>query len=202
MYTRHDDVIKWKHFRRYWPFVRGIHRSPVNSLHKGQWRRALMFSLICVWINDWVNNREAGDLIRHRAHYDVTVMVILVNVFASSFALWCLTPSCSVQIQRPISINTYAMCPQHIHSSIVKNMKTIYRSDVQVALSFSINTDVYRYFIQNDITFTKYCITEWISKYLGSLEIYWMRQYLAGLVNAIFYKTEPIFTGLRHDKLS
>ena len=36
----HDDVIKWKHFPRYWPFVRGIHRSPVNSPHKGQWRRA------------------------------------------------------------------------------------------------------------------------------------------------------------------
>ena len=30
----HDDVIKWKHFPRYWPFVRGIHRSPVNSPHK------------------------------------------------------------------------------------------------------------------------------------------------------------------------
>ena len=39
---RHDDVIKWKHFPRNWPFVRGIHRSPVNSPHKGQWRRALM----------------------------------------------------------------------------------------------------------------------------------------------------------------
>ena len=49
-------------------------RSPVNSLHKGQWRGALMFSLICVWINDWVNNREAGDLRRHRGHYDVNVM--------------------------------------------------------------------------------------------------------------------------------
>ena len=43
----HDDVIKWKHFPRYWPFVREIHRSPVNSSHKGQWRGALMFSLIC-----------------------------------------------------------------------------------------------------------------------------------------------------------
>ena len=37
--------------------------------HKGQWRGALMFSLI--WINGWVNNREAGDL---RRHYDVNVM--------------------------------------------------------------------------------------------------------------------------------
>ena len=42
--------------------------------HKGQWRGALKFSLICAWINGWVNNREAGDSRRHRAHYDVTVM--------------------------------------------------------------------------------------------------------------------------------
>ena len=70
----HDDVIKWKNFPRYLPFVRGIHRSPVNSPHKGQWRRALMFSLICVWINGWVNNHEAGYLRRYRAHYEVIVM--------------------------------------------------------------------------------------------------------------------------------
>ena len=70
----HDDVIKWKHFPRYWSFVRGIHRSPVNSSHKGQWRGALMFTLICARINGWVNNREADDLRRHRAHYDVIVM--------------------------------------------------------------------------------------------------------------------------------
>ena len=71
----HDDVIKWKKIPRYWPFVRGIHRSTVNSPHKGQWRGALIFSLICTWKNGWVNNREAGDLRRHRVHYDVTVMV-------------------------------------------------------------------------------------------------------------------------------
>ena len=45
-----------------------------NSPHKGQWRGALVFSLICVWINDWLNNHEAGDLRRYRAHCDVTVM--------------------------------------------------------------------------------------------------------------------------------
>ena len=71
----HDDVIKWKHCPRYWPFVWGIHRSPVNSPRKGQWRGSLMFSLICACINGWENIREAGDLSRHRAHYDVTVMV-------------------------------------------------------------------------------------------------------------------------------
>ena len=63
-------------FPRYWPFVRGIHRSPVNSPQRGQWRGALMFSLICVWINGWLNNREAGDLRRHRAHYDVIAMYL------------------------------------------------------------------------------------------------------------------------------
>ena len=52
-----------------------MHRSPVNSLHKGQWRGALMLSVICAWISGCVNNREAGDLRRHWAHYDVAVMV-------------------------------------------------------------------------------------------------------------------------------
>ena len=72
--TLYDDVIKWTHFPHYWPFVRGVHRSPVNPPHKGQWRGALMFYLICAWINSSVNNREAGNLRRHRGHYDVNVM--------------------------------------------------------------------------------------------------------------------------------
>ena len=58
----------------------GIHQTPVNSPHKGQWRGALMFSLSCIWINGWVNNRKAGDLRRYRTHYDVTV--ILCHKFA------------------------------------------------------------------------------------------------------------------------
>ena len=79
----HDDVITWKHFPRYWPFVGGIHRSqghppppppPHTHTHKRQRRVALMFSLICAWINLCINNRDAGDLRRNRAHYDVTEM--------------------------------------------------------------------------------------------------------------------------------
>ena len=59
-----------KHFPRYWPFVRGINRSPVNSSYKGQWRGALMFDLICcTWIKGRLINGEAGDWRRHRAHY-------------------------------------------------------------------------------------------------------------------------------------
>ena len=74
-----DDVIKWKHCPRYWLFVRGI------PPHKGQWRGALMFSLICARINDWVNNREAGDLRRYRSHYDVSVMWIQIWVVKIPF---------------------------------------------------------------------------------------------------------------------
>ena len=68
--TCHDDVIKWKHFPRYWSFVWGIHRGPVNSPHEGQWRGTSM----CASINSWVNDGEASDLRRHHAHYDVNVM--------------------------------------------------------------------------------------------------------------------------------
>ena len=75
--------------------VRGIHRSPVNSPHKGHWRRALMFSLICVWINGWVNNHEAGDLRHYRSHYDVSVMwdgYLVISVPAYVLALNTLRP--------------------------------------------------------------------------------------------------------------
>ena len=75
----HDDVIKWKHFPRYWLFVRGIHRSPIDSITRASdaefW--CFLWPLICAWTNGWVNNRDAGDLRRHRSHYDVTVMVML-----------------------------------------------------------------------------------------------------------------------------
>ena len=53
----------------------GIHWSLVNSPHKGQWRGALMFSLICAWINGCVNNREVDYLGRHRVHYGGIVMI-------------------------------------------------------------------------------------------------------------------------------
>ena len=54
----------------------GIHRSPVNSPHKDQWRGALMFSLICAWTNGCVHKGEPGNLRRDRAYYDVDVMIL------------------------------------------------------------------------------------------------------------------------------
>ena len=84
--VRYDDVIKWKLFPRYWSFVRGIHRSPVNSPYKSRWRWALMFFFfIYPWINGRVNNREAGDQRRYPAHYDVIVMIncVVTTIFSA-----------------------------------------------------------------------------------------------------------------------
>ena len=64
-----DDVIKWKHFLRHWPFVRGI-----VSPHKGQWRGALVFSLTCTWTNGLGKQSDTDNLRRHIAHYEVTLM--------------------------------------------------------------------------------------------------------------------------------
>ena len=77
-HPRRVDCTWWRHqmetFSALLVICAGNSPVPVNFLHKGQWRGTLMFSLICVWINSWENNREAGDLRRNRAHYDVIVM--------------------------------------------------------------------------------------------------------------------------------
>ena len=54
---------------------------PVDSPHKDQWRGVMMFSLICAWRNGWANNRDADDLRRRRAHYDVTIMKFKLTNF-------------------------------------------------------------------------------------------------------------------------
>ena len=96
---------KWKHFPRYWPFVRGIHRSPVNSPHKGRWRGDLIFSLMCAWLNGWVNNREAGGLRRHRTHYDVSVMVITnINFYSACIQIWASYGNVIHSLKCPICI--------------------------------------------------------------------------------------------------
>ena len=77
--NNHDDVIKWKPwFPRYWPFV--------GEFPGHRWippQRPVIFFLICAWINGWVYNREAGDLRRHRAHYDV---IIVICTYADQFS--------------------------------------------------------------------------------------------------------------------
>ena len=59
----------------YWSFSKMTINGQRLIPHKGQWREVLMFSLICSRIKGWVGNREAGDLRRHRAYYDVILMM-------------------------------------------------------------------------------------------------------------------------------
>ena len=83
----HDDVIKWKHFPRYWRFVRGIHRSAVNSPHTKVSDAELCYFL---WSapekNGWVRTREAGDLSRHRVH--IVVKCEVTNVSSTEQSLF------------------------------------------------------------------------------------------------------------------
>ena len=98
------DKSLWRHqietFSALLAFVQGIHRYPMNSSHKGQWRSALIF-FISVWMNSWINNREAGDLGRYRAHYDVIVMFRGVFFWVQCLIdVMCCTQHCNSSIDR------------------------------------------------------------------------------------------------------
>ena len=70
--------------------------------HKGQWRRALMFSLICAWTNGWANNQDAGDLRYHRDHYDVSVTFIETCVITIFHTITC----CFNEVLRVLVVST------------------------------------------------------------------------------------------------
>ena len=101
----HDDVIKWKHFPRYWPFLRRIHRSPVNSPHKGQWRGTLMFFYLNLnkqlskQSRGWWFETQSGSLWRQcNVICTCIFVIILTRVFLESFNIFndiwwlCLVP--------------------------------------------------------------------------------------------------------------
>ena len=118
--VHHDDIIKWKHFPYHWPFVRGIYRSTVDSTHKGQWTGALMFSLICAWTNDWANNRDAGYLRCYHAHYDVTVMELLLCNHWSHRMIYSNNKRCEwMWLSRHHDNSRYAKNVIHSHQSAI-----------------------------------------------------------------------------------
>ena len=50
--------------------------------------RSFDVSLICAWINSWVNNGEADDLRRHRTQYDDIVMGQTYDCSSTSGETW------------------------------------------------------------------------------------------------------------------
>ena len=130
-----------------------VGNSPVfgEFPHKGQWRGALMFSLICAWINAWVKNREAGDLRRHRAHYDVTVM----------------SPE-SLTFYKHIMINqTYIW---HICLfQCKKNRKLFTGPTCKLFVSFTVVSGIYWSFIPKKTIFTKHFLSKyWFQSFYRS----------------------------------
>ena len=81
-WRNHDVMMKWNHIPYYWPFVRRIHQSSMDFLHKGPVMQALMSCLMLAQTNSWMNSRVASDLRCHDAHCDITVM------FCISLRIW------------------------------------------------------------------------------------------------------------------
>ena len=135
----HDDVIKWKHFPHNRPFVRKIHRSPVNSPHKGQWRGALVFWYPCMhqelskqWRRRWFVTpsrsfrRHCNALSTGRTWCELqSANVHLVDLFATPLVdthkpiLLCHIPDFSIRfifkwllsaINLKFKINNWLMC--------------------------------------------------------------------------------------------
>ena len=113
-----------KYFLCYWPFVTGICRSPMDSPRKGQWRGALMFSLICVCTNGWTNNQDAGILIywfirlyswwRHQMETFSTFLALCVgnSPFTSEF-----------RSQRPLSQNFVVLLDLRLNKRLSKQSR-------------------------------------------------------------------------------
>ena len=102
MTTKHNTLgiimMTSSNFPCYWPFMRGIHRSPVNFPQNG---RCIFF--ICAWMYGRVNNREAGDTRRHGAHYDAIVLwasLIGCTIITKRYA-WCIYPNPSIISRAP-----------------------------------------------------------------------------------------------------
>ena len=140
----------WRHhmetFSASLAFVRWIHRSPVNSPHNGQWCGALMFTLIWAWINGWVNNREAGDLRRNRAQYDVIVMLCSVlydNRLFRQYVLWyhAVRPSTVYAIAPNLLNLGHTKYTQFIHNKIYYKHHT-WKTQQAISLYFAYH-DIY-----------------------------------------------------------
>ena len=96
----HDDVIKWKIFR--------VTGHLCGEFIGPRWipcTKASDAELWCfLWIKGWVNNREAGDLRRYRAHYDVAVMRFLLRKF-----IWNVVCDMAVNLFRPQCVNGHGI---------------------------------------------------------------------------------------------
>ena len=147
-WPEHDNIIKWKHFPRYWAFVWGIHRSPVNSPHKGQRRGALMSSLICAWIHGWVNNfwwfeTPSRPLWHHSNEYQANDMSLTVNDMSLTVTWYNIFLFRTICNDFPnmsllfMTINTTLLGKNvtHIYQSFHNNIKSCFSSGICILIN-------------------------------------------------------------------
>ena len=147
---RHDTVSCWCYRLSWWRQQIGKFSAclvlcdwnpPLDSPHKGQWRGAVVFSLICAWTNGWKNSRDNGNLRRHRDHYDVIVMNWFVTVGYFRYRWWRhgWRRSCSWVLS--FSGNTCNNCVLYLgrpfdelyfpaHHPFINNLRTTFTFDV------------------------------------------------------------------------
>ena len=110
---KHDDVIKWKHCPRNWPFVRGIHRSPVNSPNKGQSRGALMF-VFYLRLNKRLSKQSWGwwfetlsrPLWRHRNVWLKKLYLVIISKLFNVVMSWCHSGEITIRFRCASFIST------------------------------------------------------------------------------------------------
>ena len=101
------------------------------------------FSLICAWINGWVNNREAGELRCHRAHYDV--IMILISTYQYIVYI--------IYINNPHTHPTHPHTPPHPHTHTHTHTHTPQKSTQSMLhINQRFSWIWYIWFIENDIT--------------------------------------------------
>ena len=123
----------WRHQMETFSALQAIFAG--NSPHKGQWRGTLMFSVICVWINGWINNGEAVDLRRPRAHYDVTVMNWRICRF-------CVIPVATLVLfcfRKPQTINIVVRIPMLLRHHPVVTSSELHFTKLHLGLIASQN---------------------------------------------------------------
>ena len=115
--------------------------------HKGQWRGALRFSLICAAINGWESNRKAGDLRRHCAHYDVTVMRISgtyhfrisVDIFTCMPHQW-LSAECWLMIYFDVVLKQHQLSKISLHTCAWRQINVYARYNTEYTILYSFAT--------------------------------------------------------------
>ena len=176
----HDDVIKWKHFPRYWPFVRGIHRSPVNSPRKGQWRGALMFS--CKQWRRWWFETQSRSLWRHRN-------VVGVKPLSGPLLEYLLSWTLRNKLQWYVNRNSYIFIQEKAFENVVWKWCLFYHDIIVIQITnvfFTVTKNqwqfgfIIKYFVvmksctNNDSTCTPVayeCIQVILSNHM--MEIHW-----------------------------